>query len=486
MSVTIDENTPIKELRDAPKEGPVTIKEALVLLSTGSKKFDADIAKLPNLQVGDENATVWLDALKLGLKHLMEGDVFKARLAEEEAEWTNRPTYDGRPLTASRLKGATGGGVISGESAILKVKAIMGMGSIIPIPLWHSGFWITLKAPSNASIFELNKRISEEKITLGRMTNGMVFSNTGVYIQSHLVNFILANLYDTNLETKDPQALKELILSTDVPSLIWGILCTMYPDGYELREPCVAQITKCNHVSVGRVNIARLRVVDTNRLTEKQMKHMSRRNSKLTNLEVDSYRNEFEYGTRNVLVDKERSISLNLKVPTVKEFEENGFTWVDGIANMVDQSFRIPLKGNARDQYITDQGRVSALRQYSHWVGSIILGDGEDASVIEDHETIDGVLSEWSADMDIRTAVLNGIGEYVEDTTMAIIGFPNTPCPKCGLRHGDSMVAGENKGDVDVLVEGEDVQEFIPLDLTTTFFTLCEQRLQPAVQRTLS
>jgi len=485
MSVNIDPKAEIKSLRDKPSEKPVTIEEALVLLNANATTIDKDVRKLPNIQQAGPNALLWMEAVSKGVDHLMSGQTFRKRLEDDSAEWTNRPTHDDKPITASRLRAKDSSGIVSGEAAVMKVKARLGLGSIVPIPLWHTGGWVTLKAPSNAAILELNRRIAQEKITLGRVTNGMIFSNSSVYIQSYLVNFILAHVYDTTFGTKDTEELKRIILSTDLPSLVWGIVCTMYPDGYELREPCVAQITKCNHISEGTVNIARLRVVDTSKLSEEQMKHMSKRNATHTAEDIAKYQEGFAFNTRTTEILGGDGIKMTLAVPNVYDFEQVGFNWVDTTVNMVDKAFRIPLKGGERDQYITDQGRLATLRQYSHWIKSIDLGDEESPDVIDDRDTIDSICSDFSAEDTIRTSIMNSIGEYIEDCTIAVIGYPNTDCPSCGLRYGDSIKEG--KGDnPDEVIRGEHVPEFIPLDMTTTFFTLCEQRIQSTVSRPLS
>ena len=486
MAVTIDPKANIKTLRATPSDKEVTIDEALVLLNANENTIEADVSKLPNLQQGSlkDNET-YATALVKGLEHLMNGSVFTGRLSDEESEWTNRPTYDDKPITASRLKAKDSAGITSGEAAVMKVKARMGLGSIVPIPLWHTGGWVTLKAPSNASVLELNRRIAQEKITLGRITNGMVFSNTGIYIQSYVVNFVLAHVYDTSFGTKDAEELKKILLVTDLPSLIWGMVCSMYPDGYELREPCVAQITKCSHISEGKVNIARLRVVDTSKLSEEQMRHMSRRTATFTTLELEKYQNDFVHATKTITMTVADDMSVTLSVPSISEYEQVGFNWVDSTVKMVDQAFRIPLKGDSRNQYITEQGRLTTLRQFSHWIKELDIGTSEEPETITDRDTIDAILSDFSADEKIRTFLLNSIGEYIDSSTIAVIGYPNTNCPSCDLRYGDSVKVSEEKGAPDEVIRGDKVPEFIPLDMTTTFFTLCEQRIQSTVNRPL-
>ena len=225
MAVNIDSNSPIKTLHPKPEGAATKNVEALSLLNVSAVDFQKDIQKLPNIQSGNSNSAIWLQAISDGIEHIANGDIFRRRLGDPEADWSNRPVYDGKPITPNRLRHGDSSGVTSGEAAVLKVKARLGLGSIVPIPLWHTGGWITIKAPSNAAILELNRRIAAEKITLGRITNGMVFSNTTIYIQSYLMNFVLAHVYDTTFGTKDPEELKKIILTTDLPSMVWGMVC---------------------------------------------------------------------------------------------------------------------------------------------------------------------------------------------------------------------------------------------------------------------
>ena len=51
--------------------------------------------------------------------------------------------------------------------ALMKVRSIVGRGTLVQIPLWRSGFWITIESPSEAEWIELNRRIGEEKIMFG-------------------------------------------------------------------------------------------------------------------------------------------------------------------------------------------------------------------------------------------------------------------------------------------------------------------------------
>lgn len=489
MSIEIDDKAAIVEGRKTLEDGhSLSLEQALPLISSTPENFEEEVKKLPNISTNDASAIRWLHYATQGIDHLMKGAVFQAALTNPEADWTNRPTHDGQPIGLQRLGRKSSGGNLSGENAVLKVKSLLGLGTIMHVPLWHTGCWISLKAPSNSSILELNRRIAEEKITLGRQTSGMVFSNTSVYIQSYLVNFILAHIYDTNLETRDPAELKRIILVNDLPTLIWGILCTMYPDGYDLREPCVAALTECTHVSEGKVNISRMRIVDRSRLHEDQLKHMANRNQKRTLEELEKYQELHTHTSRTETVNDDNlptTLEVIIKCPTIDEYEQIGFNWISEIEEMVDKAFSLPAHGKQRDSYITEHGRINRLRQYSHWISEIRVGEGEHATIITDRQTIDTTCGELSQ-LEVGTnAILGGIGEFIEASAIAVIGYPNAPCPSCGLRYGDHVEKAKEKGGEDKIVLGTDVPEFVAIDLTTTFFTLTGQRLNPTLTKAL-
>lgn len=489
MTINVDDKAPIVEGRKTlDGDASITLEQAIPLIASTPENFEEEVKKLPNVTTNDASAIRWLHYATQGIDHLLKGAVFQAALSNPDSDWTNRPTHEDKPITLQKLGRSTGTGNVSGENAVLKVKSLLGLGTIMHVPLWHTGCWISLKAPSNSSILELNRRIAEEKVTLGRQTSGMVFSNTSVYIQSYLVNFILAHIYDTSLETRDPAELKRIILVNDLPSMVWGILGTMYPDGYDLREPCVAALTDCTHVSEGKVNIGRMRIVDRSRLHEDQLKFMSNRNRKRTVAELEGYQELHTHTSRTETIDDDAlptTLSVDIKCPTIDEYENIGFNWVSEIEEMVDKAFSLPAKGKQRDAYITEHGRVNRLRQYSHWISEIRVGTGDQCTTITDRQTIDDTCGELSQLDAATNAILGGIGEFIEASAIAVIGYPNAPCPSCGLRFGDHKEKAPEAGGEDTIIRGKDAPEFVAIDLTTTFFTLTGQRLNPTLSKAL-
>lgn len=480
MTLEVDPKAQVKKYL-GENDKPANLEQAIALINATPGDMKEEMEKLPNLNHG--NMEEFGKSIVKALSHGIEGDLFRKLLLE--GDWTNRPTggENNTPIVPSKLR-ANDSANRSGEAAVLKVKALMGLGTIINVPLWHTGGWVSIKAPTNTAILELNRRIGEEKIHLGRLTNGMLFSNTSVYIQSYLINFVLAHIYDTNLPSRNSEELKKLILSTDLPSLVWGILCAMYPDGYHFREPCVANIGQCNHEAEGIISIPRMRVVDLSRLSDSQRDHMSQRNKKLTTADLEAYQSEFDYDAIEFTLSEGKGMKGTLQVPTLAEYEQSGFSWVDGIVEMADNAFAVPLQGSNRNAYITEQGRITTARQYSHWVKSITVPSEDGDLVYNDRATVDALCAELSNDDEFRANFLDGVGEHIERTSVVVIGYPNTACPKCGLRLGDTVEKGKD-GEPDKIIHGEDVAAYIPIDITTTFFTLTGQRLKKTLETSL-
>jgi hypothetical protein len=186
---------------------------------------------------------------------------------------------------------------------------------------------------------------------------------------------------------------------------------------------------------------------------------MSKRNEKFSTEDLERYQKEHSRGGEQVLKVND-DLRVRLRVPNVAQYEQSGFSWVDNIVKMIEGSLSVSLKGQERDDYISDQGRLTALRQYGHWVESIEVGEDR----IEDSESVEVVLGALSADENIFRPFFEGIGKYIDNSTLSLVAIPKYSCPKCG---------GEQTGDVPQNLN----PHLLPLDMTKIFFTLLDQRI---------
>lgn len=458
--------SPVSSFEEKLKSELELTTDYLSLLNANMAELDKLSENYPNVNsASGDQGRAWLSAYLKGLEHLLAGNSLSDSVSRANSAWRQEVTVDGDKITAGRPRFATksGGSVISGERAIMKATSVLGLGAVVQIPLWHTGIWVNIKAPSEAALLELERRIANEKISLGRATSGMIFSNSSVYTVSYVVNFVLNHVYDGSVKNITQDALKELIDVRDIPTLVWGLACAIYPNGYNYARPCTTNPSECQYVVEGKINLAKMFWTDNNSLSEWQRRLMSRRNDKFTEEELTRYKQDHTRGGSRVIVIND-NLKIKLKVPTVAEYEQAGFTWIDNIVKLLEGSLGVSLKGQERDDYITDQGKITALRQYSHWVDEIEVGEDS----IQDRETIEVLLGSLSSNDEVYNTFFTEVGKYIDNSTISLIGIPKYKCPVC---------SGEQLGDI----HNELHPDILPIDVVKVFFTLLDQRIYKAL-----
>ncbi len=417
-----------------------------------------------------EEGERWLQTVVEAQTMFHRGNALLSSLTREDSLWKQQIQVGAETLSARRPsfgEGTESGEKLTGVQAMLKLQASLGLGAVVRVPLYHTGIWVVLKAPSEAALLELDRRIANEKILLGRVTNGLIFSNSSVYQNSYLMNFALAHIYEATYKYTDINELKSIIKLTDLPTLLWGLICTIYPNGYPFKQPCITDPTKCQHVVEELLNIQKLSWTDEASLSDKQRRHMLRKTAKFTLEEIQAYQSEHSFTKKGTLKLHER-LTAELKVPTLEEYEQSGFAWVDGIVKSQDQAFGGTIKGEERNQYIMEQAQVTALRQYAHWIEKLVLHDPKGDKVIDDRKTLEDSLSMLTASEEVFTTFFNGAGAFIDNTTISLIAVPKYNCPNCG----EPMPDEEKKH-----------PHLIPLDVSNIFFTLQGHRISKVLQR---
>ena len=349
---------------------------------------------------------------------------------------------------------------LTGERAVMRVRALTGMGSVIRVPLWHSGFWIALKAPSEGAILELHRRMAEEKILLGRATYGMALGNMSVHYAGQLMDFALSHVYDSSLHPSIEPSMRSRILDLDIPIIVWAMACIIWPGGFPYARS-VLNPEMGEKVIKEKINIGRLLWTDNSALTPWQISHMAKFHGQtMTEDQLSRYRNDFSTNTRRIQLSE--GVSITLRHASIDQYLNSGNKWINNIINLVDEAFARPPNDAVRDSYIMDQGKATNMRQYAHMVESINLGNGDtEDDVISNVETIEQLLDTLSSNDEIRDAYFNGVKEFIEDATMAIVAVPVTE--------------DEDRGTMPRF------PNLLPLDVLSAFFTLLVQKI-PQIQ----
>ncbi len=409
---------------------------------------------IPNIDLEESSAgKEWLASLRNANYTVHYAEFFKKTVERQNSMFRQFVPSERGPLSAATPKikddEAT---MLSGERGVMRVRAILGLGSIVQIPLWHSGFWITLKAPEEGALLELNRRIAEEKIRMGRNTWGLALSNISVFYAGWVMDFVLAHVYQTSL--KDNSSLRDKISSLDIHVLAWGLACVIWPNGFQYARACLNDANEGKNVVLqDRIALGKLQWTDTTTLTPWQIAHMAQRqDNTMTNEAVDRYRNEFTVGQpREISLSPD--LKVTMKVPSLNQYLTSGYAWINNIVAMVDRVFSTSGDMDERNQYIIDQGRATNMRQFSHWIVGI---RAKEKHVVEDRETIDALLDSLSSNDDLRETYFSGVRSYMEDSTMSIIATPLDP-----------------DNEKTVLPR---FPHLLPLDVMSTFFILLVQK----------
>lgn len=407
--------------------------------------------------ITDDAGKAWLVSASLAESNILESSIYENPLKRETAEWGQFVEHEGARLAPGMPEFGGTGKKLVGEKAAMKLQGMMGLGATVQIPLWHSGIWISILAPQESELLMLDQMLAEEKIETGSKTGGLAYANEGVYIHNHLINFALNRIYQTTLNVSTPDALKSVIKLTDLFTIAMGLALTIYPTGYHLRVPCIADPKKCQHVTEAHIHLARTFMVDRSALTRDQIKHMVNRKAQYTVDEVKAYQ-------RQGLLADGRTVRVNddlqivLKSPTLEEHIQSGFAWIDGMETMIEKSLGASVSLKEKNQFINQQAVLTNLRQYAHWVEKVVYLEEE----YEGSESIDPILSMMSADFEVANAFFDGIKKFIDESVVAMIAVPTFACPSCET----PMTSAEAEH-----------PEIIPLDPIKLFFALMGHRI---------
>lgn len=451
------------DVRHAFSSGPAEFDPKLPIVQYPSASRAATgqaISRAPNVNLTagaklEEYATV----LREGLAQIPMGDDMDELRGRPQSHFAQVVSVNGEDLQGYVPKFKLRENVkYTGEAARNLVRDSLKLGTVFQAPLWHSGFWVALKSPSEGDLIELHRQLTQEKVMLGRATYGLLYSQLTGYTAKVMSDFILAHLHSTSIKLEDNESILDYIKAADYNILLWALVCATWPNGYQYQRACVSDVEKCNHVVTERVNLSRLLWTDTSSLTQRQMQHMTnRQRSSVTPEQVQLYCDDFLRG-KNTKVALNNKVQVTLRMPSLNEYIEASYRWI----GMIEESYgrAMSMEENERNQYLLNHAQAQGMRQFSHFVQSIVVDDHE----IDDQETVEQILGDVSCEDDVRDAFTEQVQKFQSEGTISFVGIPNYKCPSCNGMQRPSAIAGQK-------------HELIVLDVAQSFFPLLMQKL---------
>ena len=464
----------VKIVSKIDKENSSGTRNILLKLPSDSVDVVEDI--LNNISsieiIADKNDLDWANTITDGANYYVEDSVFTERLQKSGSEFVNADTHNGVPLHPGYIRyDSSQQKQVLGEHASINFLAHLRLGGPTQFVMPHSGFSVEFKPPSDNDLIHFNLAVSSDKVSFGRYTYGLVFSNTTSYSLRRALELAAKCVVNTSIQGLNKDNILDHLCVQDSFIFLVGMLAAKFPKGLNYKRGCINNPEKCTYVAERTLNPTSIIHLDRAALSLYQKSVLASRRANSKPMEtLEKYRAESSnLFDKEVFFNKgqETEFSVVLKTPTCSEHIDAGFKWIEEITDLVDDVFSKGGNLPDKESVISSYGVSSILRQYRHWVRSI----NYDGLNIVDSDSIDILLTNISADEEIVEQLTKEVKKYINDSTLAIVGIETFVCPKCNEKQGE-------------VSSHEEFTSIIPLDVLSLFFTVAVQYLKSITQAT--
>lgn len=451
VSVAIDPNH--SQAKAAPIFVPMATQSEIDKVTESLPSISNEVARTLNPD--------WVGSFYASIEETATTDSFTEAMAIPGSLWTQRVEYTGQTIGPKRAAiGDVRDQKLTGAAAVYHMQNLLHAGTSVTHPFWASGVWLTLRNPSDSELNLLEETIRREKISLGRKTLGVAFNNQTVILVKHLFNFIKQHIYETNvkdLATREDVDIGDLMLITDLFPLFHLAGCTIYPEGYPYKSPCLnTEPSKCGGVVTEMLQLFKMFWNKDSSITPDMRRFMANPQQKHTIKEIQAYQKEVAENCSEIIDDINPGFKVVARVPTINEYIDAGERWITEIASSIENTLGSDLSDSARNALITEQARLTRLREYVHCFDKIIYTANE--QVVEKRADIEAVFNVMSSNNDVVEKISDALSSFISRHTLTVIGIPNYVCPDCKKQHNPEVSAEHTL--------------FTPVDPMNLFFTL--------------
>lgn len=358
---------------------------------------------------------------------------------------------------------------VTGEAAVMRMQALSGLGGTFAFPLWHSGFWVSIKTPTDIDLLNLYEQTARRKTEVGRDAFGLPFSNDMTYIMEPVMELFEKCLVKVSLQTD--QSTSEIINQIKLPdfqTICWGLARVIWPNGFMYSRSLLDENAsgEKDRTITALLDVGKLLWVDQNSISEFQKRHMSTRMSKkMTETSVDLYLNSFNRPmSKRVKVYSTPSSDfyVTLHVPTIGQAIAAGNMWITNLQTMMQESI-IEEDEVKRAAILKEYSQATRMCQYVHWVKAVhqVLPDGEEETY-DDEESIYAIMRHFSSEEDMADTFLREVIAFISTSNVSIVGITT-------LKEDEEM-------------KHDAYPRLIPVDAMLLFFFLLVQRAERIIQ----
>ena len=347
---------------------------------------------------------------------------------------------------------------VRGSQARAILRRISNLGANIRIVLPKSCIYLEITSPGDDAMITFDYKMMTERSRLGLSTNGLLLSAASGTFTRDLVELALEHVVSTNvsnLGTDKVKALLERIDPLDYSLIINGLMAAKYPNGYPWFLACVGP--NCGHKEPVKLNFGRTQRIDFSALSDEQLKMLSTKWRSITDEEIAKYKAMFRLSDKSIYQFNDK-VKIHLGSGSLLGYVDGAHALKEVIEATQVKSLANYATEAQREAYINSQVQARAMRNYGHFVTKIVMEVGDDELEITDPETIVDALDDLSGDVERAADFDAHVIDWIEENTIAIVGYPTFACPVCNH--------------TTVTKKGERFRNFIPLSIDRIFFTV--------------
>lgn len=422
-SGTVKQELPLyDELKDdTPISGDFT--DLLEIGANDTMRAILDASIKDSVPEDNEQVLEWFGILENGAWTQSAFDQYLNSLSREGSNWRQFCETQAGRLKMTPVVNAKSSGTLTGNAAISHFNSSARVGKQIRVPLYHSGFWVTIKTPTTIEQAEMLDQLRNVRVNAGTQTFGRVFNHYTVIANQIAAELAYESIIATSLDV-DLRDIRRFVVLHDLPILIWGLAASIWPNGFEYERAKMGDPSKPENIVAQRIKVENAQWTDLTELNEWQLAHMAKKQTRSMKIDqLETYRNHFKnQGMREVVIQEETEefskIVATIRVPYADDYIVSGNRWINDILNMYMSVADRPGGNKARDEYVMSRMNMTEMRAYSHWVYSLSTRDG----LVTDPDTILKILDNLSGRGELRTNMIKNIFKYIDDTTISIIG----------------------------------------------------------------
>lgn len=361
------------------------------------------------------------------------------------------------------------------------LSGLLKLGMSAYTPLYHTGIWVKLRAPTAASFIRLDETIASDKVDYGMRTRGDIFSNDAAIVRKHIADFVLDHIESTTAPKDDPDYLKTIIKVEDLNTLMLAMMKARYPDGYPLVQVCSVDPNECSHTTEGLVDLRSLLWVDTTALSARQYVIINNVRKRITEEQLQEYQDEFRSGGKGVIhlsteevVDDNivNGVTINIEMPTLAKEEDYAVNWIRDTEHEIEELFREKNNPEDRRRKWQDIINTNYFKTYGQYIRSIAIIEAgrkvKEFDAERDPDEIDRFFEIVSGEYVYTQQFFKALKKYMAENVVSVVGILNYECPNCGKKHDT------RPGKHHIV---------LPIDMVSTFFTLVRSSVRASSHR---